>query len=54
MKYRVKANHISDKEYKKGQIRHANPDDVAALVSSGVLEAIPEKPKAPRKPKAAD
>lgn len=52
--YEVLRQHLGDKEYAQGDIRTANPRDVAHLVKNGVLrlKAAPEvKNKAVRAPR---
>lgn len=41
--YRVKREHIGDKDYSVGDVRNANAQDVAHLVDSGVLEPVGPK-----------
>ncbi|MBI0021019.1 hypothetical protein H3S90_07965 [Bartonella sp. W8097] len=38
MQYVVKRQHFGDKQYYAGDIREADPRDVAHLIKSGVLE----------------
>ena len=38
MQYVVKRQHFGDKQYYAGDVREADPRDVAHLIKSGVLE----------------
>lgn len=37
MEYKVERDHLGDKPYVKGEMRHAEPSDVAHLLRLGVL-----------------
>lgn len=48
MKYIVKRAHQGDKWYAEGEVREAEPRDVAHLVANGVLAEEQEQKAAPK------